>query len=93
MVQSVIPKILNIFKDPEGRIVIWQPPNLLLIVWVFCKLLVVVVNIDNLETGFSSLGSASLFAWAYLEARSGVNIFRKTLGLIVACVIIWTFFM
>lgn len=93
MVKSIISNVINIFRDPEGRIVIWQSPNLLLVVWVLCKLLVMVFHNDNLEVGFSHLGSAALFAWAYLEVRSGVNTFRKILGFTVGCITIWSFFM
>lgn len=91
MVKSNKRKFSSIFKDREGRVVIWQSPNFLLVAWAFCRLITFVVN-ANLEIGFSRLGSAFLFAWAYLEVRSGVNIFRRILGLIVACVTIWSFF-
>lgn len=92
MVKSARSKVLGIFRNTEGQIVIWQSPNLLLLIWVFCKLLALVVTSDNLESGLSRLGSAALFAWAYLEVRSGVNTFRKALGLVVACSTIRSFF-
>ncbi len=85
-------KFLDIFKDREGRVVIWQSPNFLLVAWLFCKFVAFVID-SNLESGFSRLGSAFLFVWAYLEVRSGVNIFRRISGLIVAFVIVWSFFL
>lgn len=45
-----------------------------------------------MEVGLSRLGSAALFAWAYLEVRSGTNTFRRILGLVVAFMTIRTFF-
>lgn len=93
MATSIKRKFLDIFRDPKGRIVIWQSPNLLLLVWIACKVLVFAINNNDLDAGFSHLGSASLFAWAYLEVSSGVNTFRKILGLIVACATLWNFFM
>lgn len=93
MATSIKRKFLDIFRDPKGRIVIWQSPNLPLLVWVVCTVLAFVISNNDLESGFSRLGSASLFAWAYLEVSSGVNTFRKILGLIVAFATVWNFFM
>ena len=75
--------ITNTFKDPTGRVVIWQSPNLLLGGWILCKIVSLAITNDRLDSGFSHLASALLLAWAYFEMTKGVNTFRKALGVVV----------
>jgi hypothetical protein len=72
----------RIWKDPNGRIVLWQTPNPWLIAWA------VLTTLSLFFTGrmadiLTGLASASLIAWALLEVFRGVNYFRRGLGLIV----------
>lgn len=73
---------MNFFKDKSGKIVIAQWPNLPLWFALFFFVL------ENFSTGtIQLLGTSGLFAslvvWSYLEISSGVNGFRKLLGVIV----------
>ena len=71
-----------LFKDSDGRVVVIQPPNTLLSVWI----ILVVVN-HLVDTPSSKvLQSAVLFAWAYIELCEGVSCFRKLLGAIILLV-------
>lgn len=76
-------KNLHVFKDKQGHIVIWQWPNVPLYGWLVFKLLSLAVHVATLKHGFDNLSMAFLFVWAYLEITSGVNYFRRALGLIV----------
>ena len=85
-------KFLSIFKDPRGTIVIWQTPNVPLIGWAAARVATMLLHEGAVKTGFSYLATAFLFTWAYFEVRSGVNIFRKLLGIAVLILIIVSFF-
>lgn len=73
--------ILNsrFFKDKEGKVVIYQFPNIPLIFWVGLSLMNhFVFGWPQQFIGLISFGFG--YAWAYGEASSGVNGFRKLLG-------------
>lgn len=80
------------FRDSNGQITIWQSPNLLLSAWIIFEVIKLIVSKGKLKTGLEQLSSVTLFAWAYLEATTGVNYFRKVLGLLVLIIIIVGFF-
>ena len=71
------------FKDKQGRIVLFQFPNLPLIVWFATLLGAKVVSTGNVHDLLNLLSFSALFFWAWLEAFYGVNYFRRALGLIV----------
>ena len=73
----------KVFRDSEGNIVIAQPPNLPLIVWIAASLLKFVVTTGKINLGLELVAFGSLFTWAWEELFQGVNYFRRTLGLIV----------
>jgi hypothetical protein len=73
----------NFFRDRNGEIVIGQPPNLPIIIWLMASLLQLVVKTGQIHTGLDILATGSLFVWAILELFQGVNYFRRTLGAIV----------
>jgi hypothetical protein len=82
----------RILKNKDGKVVLWQNPNLPLWGWVIFSVLGVVFKHGNLHSGFQYLGKASLFTWAYLEIRSGESMFRRALGLLImAGILIGTF--
>ncbi len=87
--RSILDKI---FRDKDGDIVIWQSPNIPLYGWIVFKLLSVVFHGSLLKTDFGQLGNAFLFIWSYLEAKEGVNYFRKLLGLAILASIAISFF-
>ena len=73
----------KVFRDSEGKIVIAQPPNLPLIVWIVASLLKLIVTTGKINIGLDLVAFGSLFTWAWEELFQGVNYFRRALGLIV----------
>ena len=70
------------FRDDEGQIVIAQPPNLPILVWLTATLLQLVFGDGQIHTGLGLIAFGSLFTWAWQELFEGVNYFRRSLGLI-----------
>lgn len=75
---------MHFFKDKNGKVVIGQMPNLPLIVW-FVSFLMRKLPIENLiyQNTLEAISYGSLFAWAWMELFQGVNLFRRSIGLIV----------
>jgi hypothetical protein len=73
----------KIFHDDRGNLVIIQPPNLPILVWVTATLLKFVFQSGSIYLGLDTIAFGSLFTWAWLELFDGVNYFRRGLGLIV----------
>ncbi|PSB39831.1 hypothetical protein C7B69_01180 [filamentous cyanobacterium Phorm 46] len=71
------------FRDSEGNIVIAQPPNLPLIIWIVASLLKLIVTTGKINLGLDIVAFGTLFTWAWEELFQGVNYFRRALGLIV----------
>ena len=71
------------FRDNEGKIVIAQPPNLPLIVWIVASLLKLIFTTGKINLGLDLVAFGVLFTWAWEELFQGVNYFRRALGLIV----------
>jgi len=88
-IQHLINKCI---RDKNNRIVIWQRPNLPIIGWAVCAIAAHIFHTANLHTGLASLGTAFLFAWAYLELTQGASYLRRLLGLIVGVTIVVHFF-
>jgi hypothetical protein len=72
----------NFFKDHQGRIVIAQWPNSSLWIAIVCFLLTQLSVQILSDIGFWGL-IISLLYWSYLEMTSGVNTWRRLLGLVV----------
>lgn len=72
----------KVFRDKNGRIVIFQVPNIplgvFIISWAIGK-----VTEGVIEQFFDVLGSIALLIFALLEIFQGVNYFRRALGLVV----------
>ena len=74
---------MHFFKDKHGEVVIGQKPNGPIVVWAvtfgisFLPLPEVVAQIIAL------ISFGALFTWCWLELTSGVNYFRRLLGMIV----------
>jgi hypothetical protein len=73
----------NFFRDKNGQVVIGQPPNLPIIIWLVASLSQLVFKAGQINLGLEILATGSLFVWAILELFQGVNYFRRTLGAIV----------
>lgn len=82
----------KIIKDNNGRVVLWQNPNLALWSWIVLKLFGLVLENGRIKSGIEQLATATLFTWAFLEATKGVNYFRRSAGLAVLVAIVWGFF-
>lgn len=81
---------MNFFKDNQGKIVIFQKPNSPLIGWIVFLILGLLVghHQPRLHELCNALRFGFIFTWAWLEITSGVNYFRRTLGLIVLFVVV-----
>lgn len=86
-----MPKLSQFFKDKNGKIVIAQSPNSPLIGFIFCKLLSFVWygNQPKIHYVLDLLCFGFIYTWAWLEVSSGVNYFRRTLGLTVLLLVIF----
>ena len=73
----------QVFRDDEGKIVLGQPPNLPIIVWIGATLLKMIFATGQINTGLELIAFGTLFTWAWEELFQGVNYFRRALGLIV----------
>lgn len=82
----------KIWRDGKGRVVLWQSPNLLLIAWAGFDVLSRFFHNGRPKNGIEFLSTSFLLIWAYLEITSGVNYFRRTVGLLVFAMIIFTHF-
>lgn len=84
-------KFLDFFKDKKGRIVLFQAPNLPLIGWFLFTILNLSWSNNQPTTQylFGMLSFGFVFTWAWLEITSGVNYFRRALGLLVLIIAIW----
>ncbi len=71
------------FRDSQGQIVIGQMPNLPIIVWLTATLLNLIPANSNIHTGLDAIAFGCLFTWSWLELFTGVNYFRRVLGLVV----------
>lgn len=78
-------KFLDFFKDKKGRIVLFQAPNAPIIFWFTFTVLNLLWsnNQPKVHYLFQILSFGFIFTWAWLEITSGVNYFRRTLGLLV----------
>lgn len=73
----------TIFRDKNGEIVIAQPPNLTLSIWIGASLLKLVMTREPIHQGLEVIAFVSLLIWALQESFAGVNYFRRGLGLVV----------
>lgn len=72
--------IKKLFLTKDGQIVVGQWPNLPIILWFVFSLFAQIAGSAEVRELLSTIGVWFLFVWAYLEWRSGVNMFRKILG-------------
>ncbi|MGK0396983.1 MAG: hypothetical protein ACJAYE_003009 [Candidatus Azotimanducaceae bacterium] len=73
----------DVFRDAQGQIVIAQWPNYPLWIAIICFILGY-LSVPVLQgIGFWGL-IISLLYWSFLEISSGVNVWRRFLGIVVA---------
>jgi hypothetical protein len=78
--------------DKDGRIHIVQWPNAPIIGWFLSMVIAALVAPGSIRVGFSHLSLAFLAIWSYLEVTQGLSYFRRTLGVLIAILIIYSFF-
>lgn len=72
----------TVFEDNKGKVVLWQSPNIALYCWIIFFVISILTNgIFELLARF--LAYASLSLWALLEIFTGVNWFRRVLGIVI----------
>jgi hypothetical protein len=73
----------RLFRDSTGEVVIYQSPNLPIIIWVSATLLKLVVKTGQVKVALDILAFTSLLYWSFLEITQGADYFRRDLGVIV----------
>lgn len=71
------------WKDKHGKVVLWQNPNIPLWTWIIATALTYLLPTGKPQDIAKIIAFGAIFAWSWLEISSGVNYFRRTLGLIV----------
>ena len=74
----------KIWKDEQGRgkYVIFQFPNLTLSAWIVSTIIARLTT-GRIASTATIIAGVALLIWAASEVRSGVNYFRRGLGLVV----------
>jgi hypothetical protein len=80
------------YKDTDGKVTIFQSPNLPLLVWLVSVVLQLPALPLRVETGIAYIGNAFLFYWAWLELSNGSNYLRRALGFAVLVALIYPHF-
>lgn len=76
--------------DPTSKFVIFQTPNPPLIGWfLFTMLNLLWHGNQEIHHFFNLMSFGFIFTWAWLEITSGVNYFRRLLGVTVLIITIW----
>lgn len=72
-------------RDKRGHVVLWQRPNLSIVVW-FVAMVLAWVFTGRWEHLAHMVSFGALFAWAWMEIFQGVNMFRRGLGVLIMLV-------
>lgn len=70
------------WKDDEGKVVIWQWPNIPLYAWAGLTFVSLLFS-GKFSDILSVAGTIALIYWSLLEMFKGVNYFRRLLGLLI----------
>jgi hypothetical protein len=84
--------LIQFISGKDGQVHVIQWPNLPIISWFLSMVISTFVASETTKLGFSNLSLAFLAIWSYLEITHGLSYFRRTLGVIVAVLIIYSFF-
>ena len=82
-------KLKKFFQDKDGKLAVFQWPNVPLSAWIILSIVSMFVP-SELSRNLHLLSSMFLFVWAYLEITSGVSMFRRTFGAVVFIYILLT---
>jgi hypothetical protein len=75
------------WQDKHGNLVIWQRPNIPLIVWLAAFILSIILPDGPIERGVSFIAEAAIVIWAFMELVWGSSYFRRLLGICVLLLI------
>lgn len=84
--------VKRFFKDKDGKWAILEFPNTILMIWLVIIVANMVITDAEIRKSLGQLGSAVLFAWAYIELTKGSSYFRQTLGGLVLIMLVISFF-
>lgn len=76
-------RVMGFFKDSNGKLAVWQWPNVPLIGWMLFKVFSIILSSPSIKNWSENLSTAFLFTWAYLEITGGTSYFRRFLGVLV----------
>jgi hypothetical protein len=70
------------FKDRQGKVVLGQPPNKWIVLWLITTTLAFAAAYvsTKLSNEIAFLSGLFLFIWAELEFTKGINYYRRFLG-------------
>jgi hypothetical protein len=80
-------QLQNLFQDKEGRVVIFQKPNVPIIVWAMSMVIARLTH-GEVRDRFELLAFIALATWALMEILWGSTTFRRILGAVVLIVIV-----
>jgi hypothetical protein len=80
------------WRNRRGEVVIFQMPNIWLIVWVVLTCVSLLASSHSMANVFWWLSSGVLAIWALLEIFKGANYFRRALGLVILAMTIGSTF-
>lgn len=78
--QTIIDKV---FKDKDGKVVLMQAPNGPILLWAISEVFSEFIAHGTFQKLCSFVAFGALFTWAWMEIFSGVNYFRRGLGVVV----------
>jgi hypothetical protein len=81
--KSLIRDFQKLFADKEGKIVLWQTPNLPLVSWFVFMILSKILSHGFLKTTSGYISFGFIVIWALLEIIQGASYFRRFLGAVV----------
>jgi hypothetical protein len=90
MTRKFIP-LRTFFCDKNGKLVIFQLPNLPLATWLVFAVLSHLFAPGHVRTVAHDISRVALIVWASLEVYSGASYFRRVLGLAVLVLSIASF--
>ena len=80
-------QLQKFFKDKDGRVVIFQKPNVPIIVWAMSMVIARLTH-GEVRDRFELLAFIALATWAVMEILWGTTLFRRLLGAVVLAVIL-----
>jgi hypothetical protein len=72
-----------VFSVLKGQTALVQVPNLPLVTFIMASVLTRIFVSGSANYLFRVVAFGSIFTWAWLEISTGINYFRRLLGLIV----------